>query len=165
MKQESVFDTTGVLDLTDLSMMYHFDEEHYPAFLKATACNRIYLGSYFCDKYMLKTINIMLRLASDFFRKEGIKITLVIPVFSERVLQGGKGAVEQALDMYADLIDEVVANDYGMLWYLNQIRRASGRSFRIIAGRLFFRNYRDARFAPGDNRFGEQLQRDFFHSV
>ena len=154
MKQEKMHETTSVLDLTDLSMMYHFDEEYYPAFLKSTACNRIYLGSYFCDKYMIKTVNIMLRLAAVFFRKEQIRITLVVPAFSEHILQGGKGAIELALCSYADLIDEIVANDYGMLRYLKQIRDESGYSFGLIAGRLFFRNYRDKRFAQEENISG-----------
>lgn len=154
MKEGRMFETTNVLDLTDLSMMYHFDEEYYPAFLKGTVCNRIYLGSYFCDKYMLKTINIMIRIAADYFRKEGIRITLVVPVFSEHILQGGKNAIEQALYSYADLIDEIVVNDYGMLRYLKHLRGEYGYSFGLIAGRLFFRNYRDARFAQGENISG-----------
>lgn len=136
--------TTDVLDLTDLSMFYHFDENVFPAFLEQIGCRRLYIGSYFCEKYFIKTCRIFLQIAGPWMKSAKMRLTLVVPIPSGNILEPVKNTLFETLHDYPDLIDEVIVNDYGMLNSLVAFNEEY--SVRIIAGRLFFRNYRDARY-------------------
>ncbi len=104
-------------------------------------CERIYVGTYFCEKYFLQQSNSSLKELFCLCQDKNIKVTLVIPVFSEGDLETGKERIHQILEYGRNVIDELTINDYGMLIYAKQ-------TFGLILniGRLFMKDYRDPRY-------------------
>ena len=100
---------------------------------------RIYIGSYFCEKYFLG-INIWTRI-TDFCKTSNIHISMVIPVFAQLDLNNAKTVISGLISKYSDIIDEIVVNDFGMLRFIKQIS-----DLKIIQGRLFSKIPRDFRF-------------------
>lgn len=104
--------------------------------------NRICLGSYFCDNYFIQNIQSMILNVYPYCRKNNIRITLTLPVFSETFLNKGIKLSDELLSRYNNIIDEVTVNDVGMLQYV------SGRkSVNINQGRLLQKYSRDIRYA------------------
>lgn len=102
---------------------------------------RLYAGSNFCSKYFLNQPQGLWREAFSLCRSERIAATLVIPVVPQRDLFGVCRLMDELLDSYGDVIDEITVNDVGMLAYC---RECCGRSLNL--GRLFFKEPRDPRF-------------------
>ena len=171
--EEKDYTSTDTCDLTDLSMFYHFDEQMFPAFLLHTGCRRFYVGSYFCEKYFVKSIRFFLHFAAEFLMNHDMRVTLVVPIAPGRMLDAVKDSLYRAVNEFPGLIDEVVVNDYGMLNTLQDLcAQVDGQleqrgqteaetgsgiqpgTIRRIAGRLFFRNYRDPRYGWGKDVAG-----------
>ena len=102
---------------------------------------RLYLGAYFCDLFFIKNIKNILVEAYPCCKDNNIMINLVLPVFSESNLSGGKSAIHEVLHMYADVIDELTINDFGMLSYISE-----RTSLDIFLGRLIQKYARDIRY-------------------
>ena len=104
-------------------------------------CERFYIGSSFCGKYFLhqkkETLNSLFELCRD----KNMKVTLVIPTFSEGDLESGKNKLGQIVQYGWDCIDEITVNDYGMLTYVKETHPLA-----INMGRLFMKDYRDPRY-------------------
>ncbi len=98
---------------------------------------RIYVGSSFCSQYFLK-INFW-DLLIKYCNKMNYKITLCVPIFTEKDLSKGKEVIKRLIRTF-DAIDEITVNDYGMLDYIS-------KSFKINInlGRLLFKDARDIR--------------------
>ena len=104
---------------------------------------RIYAGSSFCSQYFLH-INWWEPLLAS-CREHRWKMTLTLPVFSQKDLKKGKERIGDILVSGADVIDEITVNDVGMLLYI------SGECTRKInLGRLFFKDARDVRVRDYD---------------
>ncbi len=105
--------------------------------------DRLYVGSNFCCRYFLRYAekaldNIAtLKKAAVFSH---IKTTLCLPIFSQRYLESGKKLIPVLLKKYADFIDEVTVNDYGMLVFAQ-----SFKGVKINVGRLMNKDVRDIR--------------------
>ena len=103
-------------------------------------CERIYIGSYFCSQFFLNlNINHLKELIS-ICNKNDIKLTLVIPTFSQKDLLKGKIKISKLESYIGNEIDEITVNDYGMLSYIQL-----SYSAHINLGRLFMKDYRDPR--------------------
>ena len=105
---------------------------------------RIYIGSYFCSSFFLNSNydNIFKIINNNFINP---KITLVIPVFTEKYLIKGKDKIDELAN--SKEIDEITVNDYGMLEYINE-----KYNIKINMGRIFFKDYRDPRYEEYFNR-------------
>lgn len=109
--------------------------------------NRIYIGSYFCDNYFLKcNYDKIIKLIYSSFDKK-CKITLVIPVPTERTLNEMKKQLN-IIRNFSDYIDEITVNDYGMLVYISEYFNSNPDiQIKINMGRIFFKDYRDPRYS------------------
>lgn len=152
MEKESIQaeETPVAVNLSDLYLYYSYDPVNYPAWLLGTECNRFYIGSSFCEKYFIKSLlragNEICSFAKEYHRH----LSVVVPVPSDRWLEHVKKNLLKFL-MEQMVVDEVVVNDYAMLSFVSDLRERSGRFFRIAAGRLFFKNYRDPRYMEQQN--------------
>lgn len=102
---------------------------------------RIYIGSSFCSHYVLRMqLNHLLELKKVCIQNE-IPMTLVLPIFSEELLEPGKHKIAMILSQLEQVVDEVTVNDYGMLAYIHQTYKKN-----MNLGRLFMKDYRDPRY-------------------
>jgi hypothetical protein len=85
-------------------------------------------------------------LLKDVLADGGYKVTLCVPMFSERYLEAGKASVVNLINGYKDIIDEVTVNDYGMLEF------CAGLGVKINVGRLLNKDTRDIRHDEYYNR-------------
>lgn len=106
-----------------------------------TECSRLYVGSYFCSYYFLSLNDTFFDEMLQFCLAYEVKITLVIPIFTPSDLERGKARIVHLITDYADCIDEVTVNDYGMLTFLKDYE-----IIRISLGRLFMKDSRDPRY-------------------
>lgn len=100
--------------------------------------SRIYGGSSFCSQYFLH-INGWKELIQH-CQENGWKMTLTVPVFTQKDLDTAKERIHQVLQEGEGVIDEITVNDVGMLRYL-----FSQYPHKLNLGRLFFKDPRDAR--------------------
>lgn len=99
--------------------------------------SRIYVGSYFCSQFFLAfQFDNLIKFAKDW----NLKLTLVLPVFSEKDLKLAKEKIIKILQNFNSVIDEVTVNDFGMLTYIQ-----SKFDKKVNLGRLFFKDPRDVR--------------------
>lgn len=129
------------LNLCEINWNIYFDysgviETLYELF---EGVNRIYVGSYFCSQYFLSLkFNKLIEIARD----RDMRITLVLPIFSEKDLDFAKEKISKLLQNSEIIIDEVTVNDFGMLSYVQ------GRfTMKVNLGRLFFKDPRDVRIS------------------
>jgi len=122
-----------LLDRTDLLNDNIQKLIHLPELVDA---QRIYIGSYFCSKYFLG-IDFAEELKC-FLKEHPKKITLVVPISSEKDLLATKKQLQQLLNKLP--VDEVTVNDVGMLTSIHK-----SCSIRLNLGRLFFKDARDIR--------------------
>lgn len=99
---------------------------------------RIYLGSYFCDRFFLNFRGYHDLL--QYCKVKKIHATLVVPVFSQNTLCRGKKRISEICECLEGVIDEVTVNDLGMLCHIKNLNK-----YRVNLGRLFFKNPRDCR--------------------
>lgn len=99
---------------------------------------RIYIGSYFCDRYFLNFYGYKELLL--YCQTKKMHVTLVVPVFSQNTLVRGKKKILEICECFEGVIDEITVNDFGMLNYFK-----NNNHFKINLGRLFFKNPRDCR--------------------
>lgn len=133
------------MNLADIALYYSYGEK-YRSFLEGTQCNRFYIGSYFCGKYCMKSMWILGDSLHGLFLEHGWKLSLVVPIPMEYERNILKSGVKRFLEAFRDTVDEVIVNDYGMLDFINTLKSELKLDIRIVAGRLFSRNYRDARY-------------------
>lgn len=122
---------------------------NYLVYDKKDYIYRIYIGSYFCSQYFIKFngINELL----SYCILNNIKITLVIPVFSQKDLEYGKVRIKEICKKAGRIIDEITVNDIGMLHYITN----EYSNYKINFGRLFFKAPRDCRVPDYTERITE----------
>ena len=99
---------------------------------------RIYIGSYFCQMNFLHSLALT-RWLFPFCDKNSIKVTLVIPVISQGMLEKGLKAIYAFSD--SPVVDEFTVNDYGMLAWCSE-----NFALPINLGRIMSKNPRDIRY-------------------
>ena len=127
--------------------------------------DRIYVGSYFCDRFFLSLDGGFYESLARFCGTYGLKATLVVPLFGQSTLKAGKARVEKLVALRGDdgpLFDEVVANDPAAALFLGELaggRPGDGqtadegepdaaggkRPLRIVYGRMMAKSSRDPR--------------------
>lgn len=105
-------------------------------------CQRVYIGSSFCGQYFLHLSYRLLGELMTVCTKRQIKMTLVVPIFTEKHLEEGKAQVERLLEKFDQEIDEITVNDYGMMEYISKYYPEK----RLNMGRLFMKDYREPRY-------------------
>lgn len=114
-------------------------------------CKRLYIGSSFCGQYFLNLSQKYVTGLLDFCRKEKMGVTLVLPVFTQKHLLNGKKKLNNLIESYSGIIDEVTVNDYGMLQYVAD----TYPHITLNMGRLFMKDYREPRY---EDYFNETLK-------
>ncbi|MBP3889113.1 MAG: hypothetical protein J6F30_15935 [Cellulosilyticum sp.] len=105
-------------------------------------CERIYIGSSFCGQYFLHLSESLIEQLMKVCQEKALKVTLVLPIFTQKNLKKGKDKIAHLLNCYQDIIDEITVNDYGMLFYIRETYKKIG----INLGRLFMKDYREPRY-------------------
>lgn len=110
---------------------------------------RIYLGSNFCSRYFLHYADRICEQVASYLKTcPEVKVTLVLPIFSEACLDEGKKKIRDLLCRYGDAIDEVTVNDYGAYLFVKQEKLCG----KINVGRLLNKDVRDVRYPDYFNR-------------
>ncbi|SFR79995.1 hypothetical protein [Anaeromicropila populeti] len=104
-------------------------------------CQRIYFGSSFCGQHFLHITNKIVSSLAEACMRKGIKLTLVIPTFSERNLDRGKDKIKEFAAFCENCLDEMTVNDFGMLDFVSKNYQVN-----LNLGRLFMKDYRDPRY-------------------
>lgn len=105
---------------------------------KNVKIERIFIGSSFCSQYFVNFTSWVK--VVDFCHRKNLRMTLVVPVFSELDLFIGKKKIDKILSESSGIIDEITVNDIGMLKLFQ-----SKKELKINMGRLFFKDPRDCR--------------------
>ncbi|MCD7982266.1 MAG: hypothetical protein LUF32_08160 [Clostridiales bacterium] len=130
-------------NLSDIALYYNGGPD-YTQHLKDTGCSRFYFGSYFCGKYCMRSMNFFMQSLSGFFRENSLSVSLVIPPAPGPENEMLKQGIQSFFAYCGDCADELVVNDYATLQLGRQLQ--SWYRFRLTAGRLFSKNFRDPRY-------------------
>ncbi|MDD5934127.1 MAG: hypothetical protein PUC65_00960 [Clostridiales bacterium] len=103
---------------------------------------RVYIGSSFCAIYFLHASTDMIKSVNLVCEKEQCKMTLVLPIFTEKYLDKAKEQIKKLVDAAGVYLDEITVNDFGMLEYIHNNYKQ-----KINLGRLFMKDYRDKRYS------------------
>ncbi len=128
-----------VCELINKQAMYSDGYNH-----EFSGVSRIYVGSYFCDQFFLGLGDAFFRALDEFARACGIPATLVVPIFAQSTLERGISRIENLLQNYSDLFDEITVNDYGMASRMAPL--CSEQNKGLNWGRLFMKEQRDPRY-------------------
>lgn len=109
-------------------------------------CTRLYIGSYFCSRYFLSITREQFEVVEAVCKEKKIKITLVLPIFTQQDLASGKEKIKQYAKRFGSLIDEVTINDFGMLDYMYTEYTKKDESVHLMLGRLLMKDSRDPRY-------------------
>lgn len=142
-------------NLSDIGQYYNADAA-YKQHLKYTNCKRFYFGSYFCSKYCFKSIHFFITNLLTYIIENQFRVTLVVPTVPEHENTQLKQHIEYFFECCGGYADELVVNDYGMLYFAEQLQKRF--PFHITAGRLFFKNFRDPRYSA----YSEEITNVFF---
>lgn len=105
--------------------------------------NRIIIGSTFCDNYLIHTSPSLYMEAYSLAKSRGVKVTLVITITGQSLLQVMRDKLEWIFELYQDTLDEVVVNDFAMLTWIRKTHPA----FSVWLGRLLIKDTRDPRYS------------------
>lgn len=106
-----------------------------------TSFQRVYVGSSFCSQYFLSITANMMRQIRSYCESFMIKITLVIPIVTQKNLNKVKEKLYELVYIAGDCLDEITVNDFGMLLFIDENYVKS-----INLGRLFMKDYRERRY-------------------
>ena len=103
-------------------------------------CERIYVGSYFCENFFCWMSDAFHDSVRWFCERHDVRATLVIPLAGQAFLERVDHRVEEVLDRFGDIYDEVVVNDVARF---HDVQARFGK--RVGLGRLFSKEMRDRR--------------------
>ena len=130
-------------------------------------CERIYIGSYFCENYFLGLFDTFFESVRLLCQRYDMRATLVLPIFGQAFLERAAHRAPEVLIGFRDVIDEIVVNDVASFadasrWLAGHCDRLfpigvtdepahpwpdRERQPRLGLGRLFSKELRDARYA------------------
>lgn len=105
-------------------------------------CERLYAGSYFCENYFCALTDSFHESMRAFCNRYELKATLVVPIIGQAFLDRAWARLNEVLERFDDVYDEVVVNDVA-----SYLELASQTDKRVGLGRLFVKEQRDARIA------------------
>ena len=82
-------------------------------------CERIYVGSYFCENYFLHMTYSFHQAVREICARHELSATLVVPIFGQAFLERGEERLIDVLLDFADVYDEVIVNDVAEFEALN----------------------------------------------
>ncbi len=134
-----------ILNLSDIAITL-FEQKNFERTIQELKAKKrdfdeIYIGSYFCEKYFLHITEDILAEIKNFCKLNGIKISLVIPMSSEKNSQNVKDRIDFIIRSVSFNIFSFVVNDFGMLEYISPKYNCP-----IVLGRLLFKQSRDSRY-------------------
>ena len=103
-------------------------------------CERVYAGSYFCENYFCGLTDEFHSSMRDLCQRYELGATLVVPIIGQAFLERAIGHIDEILQRYGDVYDEIIVNDIACFFDL-----AQRTDKRIGLGRLFAKEQRDAR--------------------
>lgn len=126
-------------------------------------CERLYVGSYFCENYFLHLTREFHEAVRDVCARYEMQATLIVPILGQAFLERAESRLVDVLLEFADVYDEVIVNDVGEYvllarWFAGEDTRFSfgempgypaspeSASPRLGLGRLFSKELRDARY-------------------
>ena len=77
-------------------------------------CERIYVGSYFCENYFLGLNDAFHESVCELRRRHDLGATLVVPIIGQAFLARAWLRIPDVITRFADIYDEVVVNDVAM---------------------------------------------------
>ena len=134
-----------VLNLSDIAITL-FEQNNFEKTIcelrdKKRNFDEIYIGSYFCEKYFLHIDEEILIKIKEFCESNEIRISVVIPMSSEKDLWNVKDRIDFLFHFFSFGISSFVVNDFGMLDYISEKYTCP-----IVLGRLLFKQSRDSRY-------------------
>lgn len=134
-----------ILNLSDIAITI-FNQNKFESIIrelqtKGKEIDEIYIGSYFCEKYFLHIEDEIFTKINAFCESNDIKVSLVIPMSSEKDLKNVKEKIDFAVRLFSSKISALTINDFGMLEYASR-----NYKFPIALGRLLFKQSRDIRY-------------------
>ena len=123
-------------------------------------CERIYVGSYFCENYFLGLSDAFHESLRELCWRYDMHATLVIPIMGQAFLKRANERIPQLLTDFRSMYDEAIANDAALFgdlarWCANEADSPFGlpafpsladNPLRLGLGRLFSKELRDARY-------------------
>ena len=108
---------------------------------------RVYIGSSFCPQLFELFNESRTAMLAEWCAGNDVNITLVTPIATERSIESCESNIERLVETCGGVIDEVTANDFGMLDFLAELadRVAPETPLRINVGRLMSKDTRDPR--------------------
>lgn len=111
--------------------------------------DRIYVGSYFCDRFFGALDDRFFEAAAQLASREGAALTLVAPIFGQRTLERGLARLEQLMAPGSPF-DELVVNDPALAQTASHLLADGFPSIaqrpRLVRGRLMAKSARDPRY-------------------
>lgn len=130
------------LNLCDIALLPLVREQNFDYLsesIATTDINRVYIGSYFCSKYV-KHLKVHMKKIVEVCKKNSVMITFVIPIISQVDLDDIKAELHSIISQYTDVIDEICVNDFAMLAWAGV-----NLPVDICLGRMFMKDPRDQR--------------------
>lgn len=106
-------------------------------------CERIYAGSYFCENYFCGLGDGFHESLGQLCRRYDLAASLVVPIVGQAFLERAGKRIDEVLERYGDLYDEIIVNDAAAFLDLGE---RTGK--RMGLGRLMQKERRDARIRP-----------------
>ena len=83
-------------------------------------CERIYAGSYFCENYFCGLYDQFHESLRQLCQRYDLAATLVVPIVGQAFLQRVDARIDEILNRFDDVYDEVVVNDVAAFFELQQ---------------------------------------------
>ena len=102
--------------------------------------NRVYVGSYVCENFFLGLTDRFHEEIGELCWRYDMAATLVIPIFGQAFLERGEKRLDDLMDRYGAIYDELIVNDVATYFHASKLY-----DIRIGLGRLMSKQQRDAR--------------------
>ena len=102
--------------------------------------DRVYVGSYVCENFFLGLTDSFHEAIGELCWRYDMTATLVVPIFGQAFLERGEKRLDDLMERYGAVYDELVVNDVAMYFHASKLY-----DIRIGLGRLMSKQQRDAR--------------------
>ena len=102
--------------------------------------HRVYVGSYVCENFFLGLPDSFHEAVGELCWRYNVSATLVVPIFGQAFLERGEKRLDDLMERYGAVYDELIVNDVAMYFHASNLY-----DIRIGLGRLMSKQQRDAR--------------------
>ena len=102
--------------------------------------DRVYVGSYVCENFFLGLTDSFHEAIGELCWRYDMTATLVVPIFGQAFLERGEKRLDDLMERYGQVYDELVVNDVATYFHASRLY-----DIRIGLGRLMSKQQRDAR--------------------